>query len=362
MQFFTDTPPSLSTWESLIQVMGVRTAEFDMPALGQYESMDEYGRHRLDAARKAFVAGGMTVQTPQVAELIAATETVMGQNLSALTGRRGIMVTGPSAVGKTTACLALMRYVYSAFERQCTGQLDAGAVPVAYVEVPPSSTPKGMMQRFADFYALPYQHRTSLNELKRSVVQTMRQSMTQVVVVDELHNLARWSTSNGESVDTLKDLSNDSPATFVYAGIKLEQSGLLAGPRGDQVARRFSPLQMALYDYTTPSERKAWRGVVMAFSKALPLFGHEPEGLLAHAQWLHERSGGNIGTLQSILVQSVHRLIDASDPKAETLSTELMAGARRDIRAQAAEQLAARAEASGVSRAGKRRRKKSSAA
>src|SRR5690625_6964137 len=103
----------------------------------------------------------------------------------------------------------------------------------------------------------------------------MRQSMTQVVVVDELHNLARRSSSNGESVDTLKDLSNDAPATFVYAGIKLEDSGLLAGPRGEQVARRFSPLRMALYDYTTPTARRAWRGVVMAFSKALPLFAHE---------------------------------------------------------------------------------------
>lgn len=361
MQFFTDTPPSLSTWESLTHVLASRTAAFVMPAINQYEAMGQLERHRFNAARKAFVAGGMTVQTPQVAELIRATETVMSQNLSAMTGRRGILVSGPSAVGKTTACLALMRYVYSAFQHQCAAQLAAGAVPVAYVEVPPSSTPKGMMQRFADFYALPYQQRTSLNELKKAVVHTMRQSMTQVVVVDELHNLARRSSSNGESVDTLKDLSNDAPATFVYAGIKLEESGLLAGPRGEQVARRFSPLRMALYDYTTPTERKAWRGVVMAFSKALPLFAHEPKDLLADAQWLHERSGGNIGTLQSILVQSTHRLVDADDPHAETLTVELMAEARRDIRAEAAEQLAARAHAAGIAR-GKSKRKKSSAA
>ncbi|WP_043497265.1 ATP-binding protein [Georgenia sp. SUBG003] len=166
MEFFTDPPPSLGSWESLTQVMELPAAAFTMPTLAQYRATAELERHRFNAARKAFVAGGMTVQTPQVAELIRATATVMSQNRSALTGRRGILVTGPSAVGKTTACLALMRYVYSAFERQCSDQLTRGAVPVAYVEVPPSSTPKGLMQRFADFYALPYQQRTPLNELK----------------------------------------------------------------------------------------------------------------------------------------------------------------------------------------------------
>ncbi len=30
------------------------------------------------------------------------------------------------------------------------------------------------------------------------------------------------------------------PATFVYAGISLERSGLLSGTRGEQVAGRFS--------------------------------------------------------------------------------------------------------------------------
>src|SRR5690625_5036075 len=47
------------------------------------------------------------------------------------------LITGPSAVGKTTACVALMRFVYTAFQEQCAPELAAGAVPVAYVEVPP---------------------------------------------------------------------------------------------------------------------------------------------------------------------------------------------------------------------------------
>src|SRR5699024_7538125 len=137
MQFFTDTPPSLSTWESLTHVLASRTAAFVMPASNQYEAMGQLERHRFNAARKAFVASGMTVQTPQLAERNLATETVMSQNLITMTCRRGILVSGTSAAGKKTACLALMRYVYTAFQHQCGAQLAASAVPVAYVEVPP---------------------------------------------------------------------------------------------------------------------------------------------------------------------------------------------------------------------------------
>src|SRR5690606_41806559 len=114
MQFFTDTPPSLSTWESLTHVLASRTAAFAMPAINQYAAMGQLERHRFNAARKACVAGGMTVQTPQVAELIRATETAMIQHLSAMTGRPGQPVSSPSAAGKTTACLTLMRVAYSA--------------------------------------------------------------------------------------------------------------------------------------------------------------------------------------------------------------------------------------------------------
>src|SRR5690625_3993668 len=114
MEFFTNTPPSLSTWESLTQVLEFRTATFTMPEVDQYEAMAELERHRFNADRKAFVAGGMTVGTPQVAELIRATECVMSQNLNAMTGRRGILVSGPSADGTTTACRTFMSYVCSA--------------------------------------------------------------------------------------------------------------------------------------------------------------------------------------------------------------------------------------------------------
>ncbi|MCD4849696.1 TniB family NTP-binding protein [Arthrobacter sp. AK01] len=351
MQFTDNTTVTLNTWEALTRLVSADYEPFQMPDIEEYRVLDTIGIGSFNARRKRLLSGEITIETPQLDDLIRATEMAMAQNHAAPAGRRGVMVTGPSSVGKTTACIALMRYVYAEFNRQCPEYVADGAIPVAYVEVPPSSTPKGVMQRFADFYALPYAERTSLNALRKMVVSAVRQCRTQVIVVDELHNLSRISQVNGQSVDTLKDLSNDCPATFVYAGIHLDRGGLLAGERGDQVSRRFSRVSMQVYGYATPEQRRSWRSVVMGFSKALPLFNHEPKSLLVEAEWLHERSGGNIGTLQSILVQSAFRVIDADDPENERLSRELMSEALRDLRAEAGEATLLRTRAAAKARA-----------
>ena len=51
------------------------------------------------------------------------------------------------------------------------------------------------------------------------------------------------------------------PATFVYAGIDIERAGLLAGPRGEQIAGRFAMIR------TGPFPRgPVWTGLVAALA------------------------------------------------------------------------------------------------
>lgn len=77
MEFFTNEPLSLNAWESLIQILESQTSTFTNTTIDDYEAMDALEKHRFNTDRKAYVSGGMTVSTPQVAELIHATKTAM---------------------------------------------------------------------------------------------------------------------------------------------------------------------------------------------------------------------------------------------------------------------------------------------
>jgi len=91
---------------------------------------------------------------------------------------------------------------------------------------------------------------------------------------------------------------------------------------------------MHRYGNATKAEVKAWNGIVMAFSKQLPLFAHDAESLLKNASWLHKRSGGNIGTLQRILVGGAQLRILDGDPAEETLTRDFMEGIPVDMAAE----------------------------
>lgn len=335
MYFSAEIAPSLDRREGLSQILMDLPKRPTMPSLAEYRAMAIPERQTIDAERLSYLSQGLTVATPQVRQLLNQVRLAIINNRDKVSGRGGVMVSGESTVGKTTACLALMRGMYALYGRQFSGFQQRSEVPIAYVEVPAGSSAKAMVGRFADFYGLELPNRASLEMILGAVVTVMRSCRTQLVVVDELQNLNRVSPGNGESVDVLKSLSNQVPATFVYSGINIHQGGLLVSDRGNQIGRRFTLLRMNRFGRATPDDDRVWNGIVMAFSCELPLFAHLQEGLLKDAVWLHKRSGGNIGTLRRLIVGGAQLLILEGDPDHENLTREHMEGIPLDIAAEA---------------------------
>jgi len=86
------------------------------------------------------------------------------------------------------------------------------------------------------------------------------------------------------------------PATFVYAGIDVEHAGLFTGTRGQQIAGRFTMISARPFGYTAQ-----WRSIVATFDTALLLHHHTPGTLAGLGRYLHDRTGGMIGSLSHLI-------------------------------------------------------------
>lgn len=304
-----------------------------IPEPAQFTEFDEASLLALNDARIDFMTDGLTVKTPVVRETLRRAKVVMRHNRRAWSGRRGLLLTGEAATGKTRACVALMRTVFLAFQRQNPGTWQ-DYYPVVYLCVPSGCNSKALMRQFAAFFEIDYDDGTSEDTLRRLVLAALQAYRTVLIVIDELHNLVKMDGQAGAVIDTLKDLANHPFGTFVYAGVNVARYGLLAGARGGQIRGRFSRIRAGAYGNTTPEERKAWRGIVRGFANALPLAENDPAAIMRLTPWLHETTGGNIATLQFLFDQVVADLIDAGDPFRETVTRKLLEDAILDIQAE----------------------------
>src|SRR5262249_61077773 len=153
-------------------------------------------------------------------------------------GRRGL-VRGDAGRGKTRAVTPLGR-THELLLRSWLGRpAAAGRAPVVYATVPPSATPRMLAAEFARFAGLPASPRQNQAEITNAVCDVMSRLRADLVLIDEIHNLNLATRTGADASDQLKYLAERIPATFIYAGVDVEGSGLLAGTRGRQIAGRF---------------------------------------------------------------------------------------------------------------------------
>jgi hypothetical protein len=90
----------------------------------------------------------------------------------------------------------------------------------------------------------------------------------------------------------------------VFAGISVERAGLLSGARGEQIAGRFSVVRTGPF----PCDSQ-WVTLIAALEGSLRLYQHQTGMLPRLARYLHQRTGGMIGSLlwliRSAAIQAV---------------------------------------------------------
>jgi len=252
-----------------------------------------------DDARIDYLSELVMVNTPVVAEVVATARRLVLLNRRQLSARRGLIVTGVPGTGKTTAITALGRTHEVAVRRRHPHEKNR--LPVVYVTVPPAATPRMLAVEFARFFGLPLGRRANITDVTNAVCATAAHVGVELVLVDEVHNLNLATRAGAEVSDQLKYFAERLPATFIYAGVNVERVGLFAGPRGQQLASRFTTIPTTAFAYGTADQRAAWHALVASLEATLPLRAHQPRTLAALDEYLHRRTAGMIGSLSHLV-------------------------------------------------------------
>lgn len=317
MLYFTDPeqPAALNRWESLLHYLQnplVRPAPLTTE---ERASMDRDELAAWNRARIDYLSAGIVLTTTTVQQGKLLLTRAFQENRARNSGHAGVMLTGASTLGKTTTAKRLLRWVMEEYVAQFPHWRQFDQIPVAYVEVPANSTGKTLLKEFAGFLGLSVEPRESTSDIRVKVVTALRRAHTQLIVVDELHNLAGRGRGLGEAVDLLKGLHNDLSATFLYAGINVTDSSLMAGARGQQLAGRFSVLELDRYQWSNTAHRREWKALIRAFESELLLADHPARSLDPLAEYLHQRTGGAIGPLGRLLTATAIDLIANGKPE-----------------------------------------------
>jgi hypothetical protein len=324
-----DDDPQL---RSLTTMAGWRQFASEIPAVPQLmdgkvrQDLDPDKRAAYDDDRIAHHSRLLIVQTPAVRDVVTAGRRLAHLNRSAHYGRSGLIVSGPARTGKTTAITQLGKTIEVIHRRRYPGC--GGHIPVVYITVPPAATPKMIAAEFARFLGLPVTRRANITDIIEAVCGVCADTRTAVVCVDEIHNLNIATRAGAEASDTLKYFSERIPATFVLAGINVERAGLLSGTRGEQIAGRFSMVR------TGPFPRDSqWATLIAALEGSLRLHRHQPGSLPQLAGYLHQRTGGMIGSLLWLIRSAaIQAVIDGT----ERVTRKAMDTIPVDIASQAA--------------------------
>jgi hypothetical protein len=281
------------TLEGWRQFVNTRPTTLDLLDRADYDALGDPAREDYDERRIAYHSELVIIETSTVREIIHQGRLLMLLNQREISARRSLIVDGPWASGKSTTIKLLGRIHEQRVQRRYP---DQDRIPVVYITTPPKGSPRKLASEFAHFLGLPDKPRYNTSDIADAVCQVLTQARTDLVIVDEIHHLNLATAAGEDMSDHLKYFTEHMPATFVYAGINVERSGLFTGVRGRQISARSVLVHTGAFPYGDE-----WRSLVASLEAALRLYDHKHGTLTRNAKYLHQRTGGSISSLSQLV-------------------------------------------------------------
>lgn len=286
-----------------------------MVSVEELRGMSFGDRALYNEGRARFAQAGAFVRTPLYRVFERAVRDRVMLNQYRQVGKLGVILSGDTGNGKTTTLVE----VGVAHERRRREMEHAsaapGKIPVMYVMVPSQCSAKALMEEFARFFGLPLPGRATYGHLLDMIANAVRRCSTELILVDDIHHLNLKYRQNIEASDMLKQLSERCGGTFVYAGVDVEDTGLLSGSREGQIRKRFELHNARPFPLRSGEQPSAdWGDLLLAIENSLCLLGQRPGDILAAARELHQLTNGEIGLLGDMLqLDALHAIEDGSE-------------------------------------------------
>ncbi len=255
--------------------------------------------------------------------------------------RRGGIIDGPGGVGKTTTLTQLGKKYEQHMRHQFPNpRTQAGEefIPVAYISLPAATTIKGFNLALVRFFGAVVSSRATKDELGYVVMEHARRCATSLFLIDDFHFLNMREKESRRVNDHLKYLANSISATFVYAGIECENSGLLDEGRSErevrysQTRRRFGLYRVDPFSNETKASQLEWVSFLKTVESKLVLT-RAFDGMLYDklSDYLYDRSGGYIGSLTELVRQGANMAIRQGE---ERITRQLLNSVSLDYAAE----------------------------
>lgn len=182
----------------------------------------------------------------------------------------GLLVTGPSGVGKTTILQHYLEQFPRIKEQQKT------RIPVLYVVIPSSPTVKSFTESILLALGDPMARRGSAEEKTFRIFQLLKACEVEILLIDESQHFyyAHTVVEFRRVTDWLKNMISISGLAVVMFG--LEESEIVIFSN-EQLARRFSTrLAISPFDLNDEDDFREFRASLKGFQEVLPIRVEEP--------------------------------------------------------------------------------------
>lgn len=288
-----------------------RLTRIQLDGLNRQERV-AYCMQRLD-----FVANGRISLTADVKAIRDELRLRMVANARKRGGKFGIIVSGAPNAGKSTTVTRLAKEFELRRRERGSQPGKRSVIPVIYVSTPSDCTPKSLLVEFHHFLGRPTRPRMTAPELLNGLAEVVKRCGTELIIIDEIHNLNQNRQGASDATNYLKQLSEKCQATFIYVGANVEDTGLLDGGWAAQVATRFRIMDLeahALSDDQRTVDR--WSALLEDLEGNAKLVAQKPGSILNDAQLLWDASHGRVGEVAGIIELAA---IEAMESESERL-------------------------------------------